>query len=101
MNAVYCRHCGAENRDDANHCAACGAVLQVQARPERAPGYDDACFGLPHGGVLVGLIIGIFIIIAGISALPGINLWPWIWAIFLLAVGAAIILAVLAKLIRW
>jgi hypothetical protein len=98
VSAVYCRRCGAENRDDVNHCAQCGAPLTVQAA--RARGSDDACFGLPQGGAIIGLVIGLFIIIAGISTLPGINLWPWIWAIFLLVVGATIILAVLTKLIR-
>jgi hypothetical protein len=100
VSAVYCRRCGAENRNDAIHCVECGAALRVQSRPTRPPGYDDACFGLPHGGAIIGLIIGIFIIIAGISTLPGVNLWPWIWAIFLLVVGAAIVLAVLARLVR-
>lgn len=100
VSAVYCRRCGADNRGDAKQCAKCGALLVVQARPARSRGFDGACFGLPSGGTVIGLVIGVFVIIAGISTLPGINLWPWIWAIFLLVVGTVIVVTVLAKLIR-
>ena len=35
---------------------------------------EKECFGLPHGGTIFGLIIGIIIIVVGISTLAGIDL---------------------------
>ena len=54
---------------------------------------EKECFGLPHGGTIFGLVIGIIIIVVGISSLPGIDLeiWPLIIVIFgLLILGGAI-----------
>jgi amino acid transporter len=56
---------------------------------------EDECFGLPHGGAIVGLIIGIIIILWGISSIADIDFgsyfWPFIIIIFgILIVGGAI-----------
>ncbi|MQY61930.1 zinc-ribbon domain-containing protein [archaeon] len=51
------------------------------------------CFGLPHGGTIIGLIIGIIIILVGVTSLAGIDLklWPLIIVTFgLLIFGGAI-----------
>jgi amino acid transporter len=34
---------------------------------------EDECFGLPQGGTIAGIIIGILIILAGIQSLMGWN----------------------------
>jgi len=43
-------------------------------RSERRGGrrVEDECFGLPHGGAIVGLIIGIAIILWGLTQVPGL-----------------------------
>ncbi|MCJ7633645.1 zinc ribbon domain-containing protein [Candidatus Bathyarchaeota archaeon] len=54
---------------------------------------EKECFGLPHGGTIVGLIIGIIIILVGVTSLAGIKLeiWPLLIIIFgLLIFGGAI-----------
>lgn len=48
---------------------------------------ESECFGLPHGGAIVGLFIGVIIILWGLSQLPGLlpidfNFWPWIIIVF-------------------
>jgi len=54
---------------------------------------EKECFGLPHGSLIFGLIIGIIIILIGVTSLAGIELefWPLIIIIFgLLIFGGAI-----------
>jgi uncharacterized membrane protein len=41
------------------------------------------------------LIIGIFLIIIGLSALLGINIWQYLWPIIAILIGLLIILRVL------
>jgi len=49
---------------------------------------ENECFGLPNGGMIVGIVIGIIIIIAGISLFLqttygiSIDFWPLILIIF-------------------
>ena len=80
MDMVTCTKCGTRNLDEAKFCVNCGADL-ASAGGERRGGGDscfgrqnrreDECFGLPNGGAVVGLIIGIIIIIFGLSNLLG------------------------------
>jgi uncharacterized membrane protein YvbJ len=85
---VYCTKCGTKNKEDAKRCSKCGATLEVprekrfEKRVEewgeefgrRAEEWgeqfgkraEQECFGLPHGGAIFGLFIGIIIILAGI-----------------------------------
>ena len=89
----YCTKCGTKNEEDAAVCVKCGASLV--ARPawgrERRRA-EQECFGLPHGGIIAALVIGIIIIFAGISSLPGIEIewWPFVIIIFgiLIVAGA-------------
>lgn len=87
---VYCTKCGTKNEEDAVVCVKCGAGLvgrppwrRARKRPE------EECFGLPHGGAIVGLIIGIIIIIAGISWLAEIEIGNW-WALIVIIFGILI-----------
>jgi len=94
---VYCTKCGAKNEEDALVCVKCGAPLQRGPLPpwERKL-TEEECFGIPHGGAVVGLVFGIIIIIVGFSWLVSrvahieIEVWPIIVIIFgiLILVGA-------------
>ena len=91
---VYCTKCGTKNEEDSAFCVQCQQPLggQHTERRERKRG-EDECFGLPHGGIIFGLIIGIIIILVGVTSLAGIDLefWPIIIVIFgLLIAGGAI-----------
>lgn len=117
---VYCSKCGTKNKENADHCVNCGAILNLakeknwEKRLEegaeefgrRAETWgesfgkraDEECFGLPHGGSIFGLVFGIIIIIAGILWITGItfNIWP----IFIAIVGILIIVGALYSLTR-
>jgi uncharacterized membrane protein YvbJ len=118
---VYCIKCGAKNEEDARYCIKCGTDLKVsqekgfEKRAEewgerfgkRAEEWgeqfgkraEEDCFGLPHGGLIIGLILGIIIIVAGLSLLAGIVLW-FFWPIILIIFGILIIVGVLYSLSR-
>ncbi len=93
---VYCSRCGTQNPDTNVHCTNCGAPLYTVG--ERYPGSDrehyrkmeNECFGLPNGGMIVGIIIGVIIILVGLSFFLHIEFWPFIIIIFgvLIMLGA-------------
>jgi hypothetical protein len=96
---VYCVKCGTKNPDDAKVCSSCGAQLYVTGESEHYRRVENECFGIPRGGTVVGLVIGMIIILAGISLflqaaypdMPPIPWWPLIVILFgvLMIVGAA------------
>jgi len=101
---VYCTKCGVKNEEDAVVCVKCGAPLQKGPRPtltyERKR-FEEECFGIPHGGAVVGLIIGIIIIIVGVSSLSGIkDVGRYIWPLIIIAFGILIIVGALYGLRR-
>ena len=67
---VYCTNCGTKNDEGAAVCVKCGASLAATPgwRPERRrrEKEEQDCFGLPHGGAIVGLFFGAIIIIGGV-----------------------------------
>ena len=71
---VYCTKCGTKNEDDATVCVECKQPLSgyQPVRHERRR-KEDECFGLPHGGAIFGLFIGVLIIFAGLQQLYGWN----------------------------
>ena len=50
---------------------------------------ENECFGLPNGGTIFGIIIGIIIVLVGISMMPGIDLK--LWPLMLLSFGVLIV----------
>ncbi|MGC8817104.1 MAG: zinc ribbon domain-containing protein [Candidatus Hadarchaeum sp.] len=101
---VYCHKCGTKNPDDAEVCKKCGARLYVTGRgaerrtcfgPERE--HEEECFGLPHGGVIVAVIIGTIIIIAGLTSLLNnlfkwnVDVWNSVWPVLIMIIGILII----------
>ena len=112
---VFCSKCGTKNEDSVEYCVKCGSNLKVTMEKslekrfeagaeefgKRAEAWgedfgkraEQECFGLPHGGTIFGLIIGIIIVLVGVTSLAGIDIefWPLIIIIFgLLIVGGAI-----------
>jgi len=99
---VYCSKCGTQNPDANTVCSNCGAPLYTVG--QRYPGSDrehyrrveNECFGLPHGGMIVGIVIGIIIIFVGLGLFLqttygiSIDFWPFIFIIFgvLIVAGA-------------
>lgn len=97
---VYCTKCGAKNEDDAAVCVKCGANLKTGKYPARRyerRRYEDECFGIPQGGRIVGLIIGLIIIIAGVSWLMGYQFWNIFWPLIVIVVGVLIVVGALYR----
>lgn len=100
---VYCAKCGTKNEDAAETCTSCGASLQIGTRHgirarKRA---EDECFGLPYGGVIVGLIIGVIIILWGLSQVPGVLPEDFeFWWLIIIVFGLLIVAGALYKLTR-
>jgi len=99
---VYCTKCGTKNEEDVKYCTKCGANLGVSREKKlerRAEEWgeqfgkraEEECFGLPHGGAIVGLIIGIIIILVGLSQLPGIDFGEYIWPLIIIVFGILLV----------
>jgi hypothetical protein len=99
---VYCTKCGAKNEEDAAVCVKCGAPLVAPPpwRRERRRPTEEECFGLPHGGAIIGLIFGIIIIFVGLSMLPGIEIGRYIGAFLVIIIGILILAGALYRYSR-
>lgn len=109
---VYCTECGTKNDESAETCVKCHAKLNVpreknwEKRLEegaeefgrRAEVWaesferraENECFGLPHGGSIFGIVLGIIIIIGAILLLAGINLEIW-WPLIIIIFGVLVL----------
>lgn len=95
---VYCTKCGAQNPDDARVCTQCGASLYA-FEAERVRRREPECFGIeniPRVGTVIGLVLGIFIIVAGLLWFLKeawiIPRWVEIWPFALIMFGILIII---------
>ncbi len=50
------------------------------------------CFGLPYGNLIGPLIAGIILIMVGLSAFIGWDIWNYLWAVIIIIIGLLIIL---------
>jgi len=75
---VYCQKCGHKNEEGAEFCSSCGDDLHpYKHRKQKKMGNNrsrDECFGLPHGGLIVACIIGVLLILFGLSSIFGFEL---------------------------
>jgi uncharacterized membrane protein YvbJ len=97
---VYCTKCGTKNPDDASICSNCGAPLNPTRQERRdyyRRHYENECFGIPHGGAIVGAVIGLIILLAGLIPIlqyygfaKGVSWWALVLIIFgvLIVIGA-------------
>jgi uncharacterized membrane protein YvbJ len=95
---VYCAKCGTNNPDDAQVCTKCGAQLYATGESRHYRRMEDECFGIPRGGTVVGLAIGIIILLWGVIWFfqqtnvisKDIEVWPFAAIVFglLIVIGA-------------
>jgi len=119
---VYCTKCGAKNEEGVEYCIKCGANLWVSREKrferrakewgeefgKRAEEWGEQfgrraekeCFGLPHGGAIVGLIVGVIIILLGVSFVLEIEIWDYLWALIIIVVGILIVAGTVYSLSR-
>ena len=98
---VYCQKCGTKNEDNADYCLKCGANLQtgthVSKRHERKKAEED-CFGLPNGNAIGGIILGIVVLLWGLTMILDITFN--FWYIILILFGVLMIAGALYKITR-
>jgi len=96
----FCKHCGAELKEDAKFCPYCGTPIGAEERVKPKPKYAEereACFG-PKGsgaGLWGAISFAVFIIGLGIlfllDSLGIIGFWPGI----LILVGLMVLIGAL------
>jgi len=90
---VYCTKCGKRNADDAKYCEKCGVNLENLPEKSVEKGFEKSveewgeqfgermerwgedfgkrvendCFGLPKGGAIFGLLLGLIILSVGLQ----------------------------------
>ncbi len=98
---VYCQKCGTKNEDNADYCIKCGANLQtgthISQRHERKKAEED-CFGLPNGNAIGGIILGIVVLLWGLTMILDITFN--FWYIILIIFGVLMIAGALYKITR-
>ena len=116
---VYCIDCGTENKEGASVCVSCGTSLkpsrsrrgwekELETRAEEfgesaerfGKRMEEECFGLPFGRTIVGIIVGVFIILIGVSIALGYHLERWAGPFVLIIIGVLIIAGVLYSRIQ-
>jgi uncharacterized membrane protein YvbJ len=111
---VYCSKCGHKNPDDSDKCASCGQPLETRPiRRAKKRGGDDCfgpqrdmekeCFGLPHGGMVFTIVIGVVIVFIGLMFILrdvldiSIDIWGNLWAVFFIIIGILVIGGALSR----
>ena len=104
-----CDACGYENDSDADFCARCGAHLAaVKAKPAEVEKEDedcygkeeDECFGLPHGGAICGMLLGLIIIVWALGLIFGWNIWDYFWPLILIVIGGLVVVGAIYTMRR-
>ena len=106
---VYCQNCGTKNEDDDEYCSKCGTLLKEDKRRYRrerrrrlmdecfGASYEyrqrqrRECFGLPHGNIILPIILGIILILAGLSSIYGFQFWQYLGPALIILIGLLII----------
>jgi uncharacterized membrane protein YvbJ len=98
---VYCTKCGTKNEDDAAVCVNCNEPLgshQTVRRERRRK--ENECFGLPNGGSIAGLVIGLIIILWGVTAVLGIDFGDYLWAFIIIIFGTLMVVGAIYSITR-
>ncbi len=100
---VYCPKCGTLNDDSADFCVKCGASLRTgtyESRRYERRRAENECFGLPNGGAIVGLAIGIIVIMWAVLTLAGISTTSNLWYVVLIVIGVLLIAGAIYRISR-
>jgi uncharacterized membrane protein YvbJ len=119
---VYCTKCGTKNNPTEEYCTKCGAPLERSTKKNwekqleqgaeefgrRAEQWgqdfgkraEEECFGLVKNGAIIGVVLGIIIILAGILLLAGFQLLRFLWATAIVVIGLIILYGALKILTK-
>jgi len=98
---VYCTKCGTKNEDDVMTCVNCKEPLgnyQTVRRERRQK--ESECFGLPNGGSIAGLVIGLIIILWGVTSVLDISLGDFLWPLIIVIFGTLMVAGALYSMRR-
>ena len=96
---VTCTKCGRANEEEAKYCVNCGAALYPERRVERGERHPrDECFGLPRGGAIFGLFLGVIIILWGLTEIFGWRIEIGTYAIII--IGILVVAGAIYRLTR-
>jgi tetrahydromethanopterin S-methyltransferase subunit E len=56
---------------------------------------ENECFGLPHGGAIVGVIFGIIVVIIGLAIISGVTISQYIGPMIMVIIGILIVVGAL------
>jgi len=98
---VYCTKCGTKNEEDATLCVKCKEPLNVYqtVRRERRQ-KENECFGLPNGGAIAGLVIGLIIVLWGVTSVLDMDFGSYLWAIIIIIFGTLMVAGALYTMNR-
>lgn len=98
---VYCTKCGTKNEEDAVICVKCKEPLSSQqtVRRERRR-KENECFGLPNAGAIAGLVIGLIIILWGVSSVLGEDFGRFLWPLIIIIFGTLMVAGALYSIGR-
>jgi len=105
---VHCTKCGRQNEDSAKFCVNCGYELSPEKPKEREEDQcfgprsreKEECFGLPYGGVIAGVVFGLFIVIIGFATLFEMDVGRFIGPLVVVIIGILIIAGAIYGLSR-
>lgn len=114
---VYCKKCGTQNSPTDTYCIKCGTPIEETTKKSWEKQIEDGaedfsrraeqwgqdfgkraqedCFGLAINPALIGLILGIFVIIAGILLIMGIPFLRVFGSVLIIALGLIILIGAL------
>ncbi len=110
---VYCTKCGAKNEEDAKVCASCGQSLspvQGQSKgrhddecfgPRRD--MEEECFGVPRGGAVFTILIGMAVVLIGVVYLLGqyygwsVDIWESMGPSIIIIIGILVVVGALYR----
>jgi uncharacterized membrane protein YvbJ len=110
---VYCTKCGVKNEEDAKTCTSCGQSLSpVQGRSKRAHNdecfgprrdMEEECFGLPRGGAVFTVLIGVAVVMIGVVYLLGqyygwsVDVWQSFGPSIIIIIGILVVVGALYR----
>ena len=107
---VYCTKCGTKNEENVKSCINCNESLMITqtARGNRKRKEDNCfgsqkendCFGLPHGGAIGGILIGLIIVLWGLSSFLDISFGSYMWPIIIIIFGTLMVIGALYSMNR-
>ena len=98
---VYCQRCGTENPQEAKYCTKCGSALYLARSREHREDtcfdqsekrVEEECFRIPYGGAIAGIIVGVFIILLGLTIAFRLDVWRWAGPLIAIVIGTIIVI---------